>query len=299
MSDVEELEKAVTGKDENAIVDFCLKHTAAERVKLREDYQAKFSRDLIKDLEDKFSSDLKEALVALFKDSTEFNADLLYNAMKGISSDKEVMTEVVCFRTPEEFAKIKEKFKEKYKKELVDEIKSECSGDYQKIIMALLENKRTPNSSPDVDNCAKIAKELYDAGEGKIGTNEEVFIKYFTTLSPEELLLVCKEYHKNYKRNMLDSIEEEFNSHTKDLLKIILYSLYAPSEFYARNIYLSVAGAGTNDNKLIRSIVARSEVDMPKIKKYYKKIYNKEMIDDVKGDTNGAYQKLLVGLTEK
>ncbi len=98
---------------------------------------------------------------------------------------------------------------------------------------------------------------------------------------------------------MLDSIEEEFNSHTKDLLKIILYSLYAPSEFYARNIYLSVSGAGTNDNKLIRSIVARSEVDMPKIKKYYKKIYNKEMIDDVKGDTNGAYQKLLVGLTEK
>lgn len=299
MSEVEELEKAVTGKDEKSIVEISLKHTNAERVKLREDYQAKYGRDLIKDLDSKFSSDLKNALLGLYKTSAEFDADLLYNAMKGVGSDKDVMTEVVCFRSPEEFNKIKEKFQEKYGKELVAELKSESSGDYQKILLALIDNKRTSNSSPDVDNCAKIAKELYDAGEGKIGTNEEVFIKYFTTLSPEELLVVCKEYHKNHKRNMLDSIEEEFNSHTKNLLKIILYSLYAPSEFYARQIYLSVEGAGTADDKLIRSIIARSEIDMPKIKKYYKKIYSKEMIDDIKGDTNGEYQNLLVGLMNR
>ena len=47
--------------------------------------------------------------------------------------------------------------------------------------MNLLEGNRGTNSSPDLENCIKIAKELYDAGEGKLGTNEEVFIKYFTT----------------------------------------------------------------------------------------------------------------------
>ena len=67
------------------------------------------------------------------------------------------------------------------------------------------------------------AQQLYKAGEGKIGTNEEIFIKYFTSLSKEELLLVCKEYHRQYKRIMLDAIEEEFSSNVKDLLKIILY----------------------------------------------------------------------------
>ena len=299
MSEVEELEKAITSKNDDEITKITLNHTNAQRVKLREDYQAKYSRDLIKDLEDKFSGEFRDCLVGLYKSPAEFDADLLYNAMKGAGSDKEVMTEVVCFRSPEEFESIKAKFQEKYGKDLISEIKDECSGDYRKIILALLDNKRVPNSNPDLENCTKIAKELYDAGEGKIGTNEEVFIKYFTTLSPEELLLVCKEYHKNHKRNMLDSIEEEFSSHTKDLLKIVLYSLYSPSEFYARTIQMSIAGAGTADNKLIRSIIARSEKDMAKIKKYYKKIYDKDMIEDVNNDTSGSYKNILDGLMQK
>ena len=298
-NEVEELEKAISSKNEDEITKFTLNHTNAQRVKLREDYQAKYSRDLIKDFESNFKSEFKDCLVGLYKSPAEFDADLLYNAMKGAGSDKEVMTEVVCFRSPEEFEAIKAKFQEKYGKDLISEIKDECSGDYRKIILALLDNKRVPNSNPDLENCTKIAKELYDAGEGKIGTNEEVFIKYFTTLSPEELLLVCKEYHKNHKRNMLDSIEEEFSSHTKDLLKIVLYSLYSPSEFYARNIQMSVAGLGTADNKLIRSIIARSEKDMAKIKKYYKKIYNKDMIEDVKADVSGSYGNILNGLLQK
>ena len=299
MSEVEELEKAITSKNDDEITKITLNHTNAQRVKLREDYQAKYSRDLIKDLEDKFSGEFRDCLVGLYKSPAEFDADLLYKAMKGAGSDKEVMTEVVCFRSPEEFESIKAKFQEKYGKDLISEIKDECSGDYRKIILALLDNKRVPNSNPDLENCTKIAKELYDAGEGKIGTNEEVFIKYFTTLSPEELLLVCKEYHKNHKRNMLDSIEEEFSSHTKDLLKIVLYSLYSPSEFYARTIQMSIAGMGTSDNKLIRSIIARSEKDMAKIKKYYKKIYDKDMIEDVNNDTSGSYKNILDGLMQK
>ena len=179
---------------------------------------------------------------------------------------------------------------------IVAEIKSETSGDYQKIAMALLDGNRGTNTSPDLQNCTNIAKEIYDAGEGKIGTNEDVFIKYFTTLSKEELLLVCKEYHKNHKKNMMDTIDNEFNSHVQNLLKVILYSLYSPSEYFARQIHASVEGAGTSDKKLIRCVLSRTGVDMKKIKKYYKKIYNKEMEDDIKGDLSGSYLDVIVGV---
>ena len=266
--EVEELEKAVSGKDENAFIDITLKHSNEQRVKLREDYQSKYSKDLLKDIESSFKGDFKTVMTGLYQSPAEYDADLLYFAMKGIGCDKEVITEVLCFRTPERIQEIKTKFQEKYGKDLVAEIKDETSGDYKKIAIALLDGNRGENSSPDLENCTKIAKEIYDAGEGKIGTNEDVFIKYFTTLSPEELLLVCKEYHKNHKKNMLDTIDNEFNSHVRDLLKIILYSLYSPSEFYARQIYNSVAGLGTADNKLIRSIIARADIDMKKIIKY-------------------------------
>ena len=133
-------------------------------------------------------------MTGLYHSPAEYDADLLYMAMKGIGYDKEVITEVLCFRTPERIQEIKTKFREKYGKDLVAEIKDETSGDYEKKAVALLDGNRGENSSPDLENCSKIAKEIYEDGEGKIGTNGDFFIKYFTILSPEELLLVCKEY---------------------------------------------------------------------------------------------------------
>ena len=35
---------------------------------------------------------------------------------------------------------------------------------------------------------------------------------------------------------------------------------------------------------------------MKMIKKYYKKLFGKNMADDIKGDTSGNYQKLLLAL---
>jgi annexin A7/11 len=297
MSDeLEQFEKAVTANDESTLANITVSHSNEERVKLRADYQAKFGRDLLKDFESKLKSDFKECMLGLYKPPAEYDADLLYFAMKGIGSDKEVITEVLSFRTPERLNEVKAKFQEKYGKDLVAEIKSETSGDYQKIAMALLDGKRGTNTSPDLQNCTNIAKELYDAGEGKIGTNEDVFIKYFTTLSKEELLLVCKEYHKNYKKNMLDTIDNEFGSHVQTLLKVILYSLYSPSEYFAKTINSAVAGAGTSDNRLIRCVLSRTGVDMKKIKKYYKKLFNKEMEEDIKGDLSGAYSDVIIGV---
>ena len=300
MSDeIEQLEKAVSGKDEQGIITFTLNHSNEQRVKLRADYQEKYSKDLLTDFESNFKGEFKDILIGLYKSPAEYDADLLYNAMKGIGSDKEVITEVLCFRSPERINEIKAKFQEKYKKELIPEIKSETSGDYQKTTLLLLEANRGTNSSPDLEKCTEIAKELYNAGEGKLGTNEEVFIKYFTSLSPEELLLTCKEYHKNHNKNMLDTIDNEFDGHTRDLLKIILYGLYSPSEFFAKQIHDSVDGLGTADNKLIRSIISRADIDMKKIKKYYKKIYNKEMIEQVNADLSGSYKTIIEGLMNK
>ena len=297
--ELEQLEKAINDKDEEAITNFTLEHTNEQRVKIRADYQTKFSRDLLEDLKSNLKSDFLNVVTSLYKDPVEYDADLLYLAMKGIGSNKEVITEVLCFRTPDKMNKVKAKFQEKYGKELVAEIKSETSGDYQKIVLALLEGNRGTNSSPDKENCAKIAKEIYDAGEGKLGTNEEVFIRYFTTLSPDELLMVCKEYEKNHKKHMLDTIEGEFSSNEKDLLKIILYALYSPYEYFAKQIHSAVEGAGTSDDKLIRCVISGADLNMKKIKKYYKKIFNKELVEDIKDDLSGSYQKIIEGLVSK
>ena len=300
MSDeLDKLEAAVKGKDENYFIDLTLNKTNSERIKLRDDYKAKFGRDLLEDFEKNFKSDFLETLIGVFKSPAEYDADLLYKAMKGIGSDKDIITEVLCFRNPERINQIKEKFQEKYGKDLVAEIKSETSGYYQKIVLKLLEGDRTQDGKADVQKCSGIADELYKAGEGKIGTDESIFIKYFTSLSPNELLIVCKEYHKKYKKNMLDVIENEFGGNEKKLLTVMLYALFSPSEFFAKQIMESLKGIGTDDVKLIRSVITRYSIDMKKVKKYFKKMYNKELLDEVKEDVSGSYGRILEALINK
>ena len=297
MSDeLEQLKKAVDDKDEKTMVTITLNHSTEERVKLRNDYKEKYSKDLLELFEKQFGSEFRTCLIGLFQTHAEYDAYLLYTAMKGLGSDKELITEVLCFRSPDRINEIKTEFKKKYGKELLDEVKDETSGDYRKIALALLEANRDTNTSPDVEKCAKIAKELYDAGENKLGTNEEVFIKYFTTLSPDDLLIVCKEYHKAYKKNMMDILHNEFNGDTRDLLQRILYGLYSPCEFYATQIRKAVEGLGTNDAKLIRSVIANYDGDMKRIKKYYTKMYNKDLNKEVEEDISCNYKEIIKGL---
>ena len=118
MSDEEltKLETALKAKDENTITEITMTHSNAERVKLREDYKAKFNRELLDDFDKYTKSDLKDTLISIYKDPVEYDADLLYKAMKGIGTNDEILIEVISFRTLERLNQIKEKFKEKFRK---------------------------------------------------------------------------------------------------------------------------------------------------------------------------------------
>ena len=294
--DLTKLQNALKSKDENTITEMTINLSTKERLQLRENYKSKFNKDLIEDIEKYTKSDFCTLLTSIYKDPVEYDADLLYKAMKGIGTNDDILIEVISFRSFSRLNKIKEKFKEKYNKDLISEVKSETSGDYRTTLINLLEKERSTNTQPDLDNCVKIAEELYGAGEGKLGTDENVFVKYFTSLSPEEIALVGKEYHKKYKKNIVHVIENEIDGDLQKLFKSILYGIISPSEYFARQINGAVKGIGTNDTQLIRSVVSRMDIDMKMIKKYYKKLFGKNMADDIKGDTSGNYQKLLLAL---
>lgn len=47
---------------------------------------------------------------------------------------------------------------------------------------------------------------------------------------------------------------------------------------------------------LIRNICAREGIDMKEVRETYKNIFGKDMVTDIKGDTSGDYQKILMAL---
>ena len=255
--------------------------------------------DLIKDLKSELHNHLEDAVVALFTDPIEYDADELRAAMKGLGTNEDTLIEIICSRPPHVLKAIIAKFKEKYNRDLEKDVKSETSGTLRKLLIALLQCSRSTNTTPNQAQCAQIAQEIYNAGEKKLGTDESIFNKYFCTLSPHELAAVSREYHKLTGHTILQAIDKEFSGDSKKTLRTIVYATLSPSEYFATRVNYAVKGLGTKDHILIRVLVTRSEIDMPQIKQYYKQLFGKDMVTDVKNDISGDYQKLMVGLIEK
>ena len=296
----EELRKAMEGfgTDEESLIRTVTAHKTRDRLKIKKAYQEKYNKDLIEDLKSELSGKFEDAMIALFKDPVEYDAECLYSAMKGAGTDEACLIEIIASRPDWLLQKIKLKYKELYNKELEEDVKGDTSGDFQKLLLGLLKCNRSQNKQANREECQKMASKLHEEQEQKwsIENEEDVFYKYVMLSSPQELSTVAREYYKISGETIIDGIEKKFSGDAKELLKTILYSLISPSEYFATRIKKAIEGFGTDNKTLIRILVTRCEVDMSFIKKYYLQIYQKDLIEDVKSDISGDYQKLMIEL---
>lgn len=296
----EELRKAMEGfgTNEELLIRTVTAHKTQERLKIKKAYQEKYNKDLIEDLKSELSGKFEDAMIALFKDPIEYDAECLNNSMKGAGTDEGCLIEILASRPSWLLEKIKTKYKEIYNKELEDDVKNDCSGDFQKILIGLLNCKRSYSKEVNKEQCETLVKQMHEAKEENwlIDNEQDFFYKYIILSSPKELSLVSRIYYKIYGTTILDGIDKKYNGNAKELLNAILYSQISPSEYFAKKIKKAIEGFGTDNKTLIRILVTRCEVDMNIIKQYYKKLFNKDMIEDIKNDISGDYQKLMIEL---
>jgi len=296
----EELRKAMEGfgTNEELLIRTVTAHKTQDRLKIKKAYQEKYNKDLIEDLKSELSGKFEDAMIALFKDPIEYDAECLNNSMKGAGTDEGCLIEILASRPSWLLEKIKTKYKEIYNKELEDDVKNDCSGDFQKILIGLLNCKRSYSKEVNKEQCETLVKQMHEAKEENwlIDNEQDFFYKYIMLSSPKELSLVSRIYYKIYGTTILDGIDKKYNGNAKELLNAILYSQISPSEYFAKKIKKAIEGFGTDNKTLIRILVTRCEVDMNIIKQYYKKLFNKDMIEDIKNDISGDYQKLMIEL---
>ena len=298
-SDAEALQNAMKPKkDEDKIIKIITNRTNEQRQKIKEAYNSLYKSDIIKDLQKALRGHFEDVVIALFYTPIDYDCYQLRKAVKGLGTDEEALIEILCTRPPNVVEEIKKRYSEMYPgRTLLKDIQSDTSGHFKKVLEALIEAKRPmDNNKVDLDECAKCARDLYNAGEKKLGTDEAVFTKIFTEKSPKEFTCIAQLYYKLTKHTLLQAVEREFSRDSKKCLIAIIYAMLSPAEYFAKCIYKSVKGLGTDNNSLIRILVSRDEIDMPQIKQYYKQNYKKDMIDDIKDDTSGNYRKILVEL---
>ena len=296
--DAETLKNSLSPKkDENNIIKLVTNRTNYQLQQIKEAYNTLYKGDLIKDLKKALSGHFEDVVVGLFYTPIDYDCFHLRKAIKGLGTDEKALIEILCTRPSNVIEEIKKRYGEMYPgRSLLKDIESDTSGNFRKILRSLLSANRPPNTQPDIEECKNCAKRLYEAGEKRLGTNEEVFTQIFTEKSPSEFICIAQLYYKLTKHTLIQAVENEFSFDSKKCLIAIIYAILSPSEYFAKLIYKAIKGLGTDNTTLIRVLITRHEVDMPQIKQYYKQNYKKDMIDDIKGDTSGNYRKILVEL---
>lgn len=300
--EAESLKNAIKPKkDEDKIIKIICCRTNAERQKIKEVYNTKYNADLMKDLEKALHHHFEEVVLGLFYTPLDYDCYQLRRAVKGLGTDEEALIEIISTRSQETIEQIKKRYSEMYPgRNLVKDIESDTSGHFRKVLVALLTVKRAEgNTEIDYKECEKCARQLYEAGEKKLGTDEDVFTKIFTEKSKSEFICIAQLYYKLTNHTLLQAVEKEFSRDSKKCLIAIIYAILSPSEYFAKCVNKAVKGLGTNDTTLIRIMITRNEIDMGMIKQYYKKLFNKDMIEDIKNDTSGSYRKILVELASQ
>ena len=297
-SDVETLRNAMKGwgTDEDTLIKVVANRTNSQRQIIKQQYKQAYGRDIIADLKSELHGKMEDSFIALFTDPCEYDADELRKAMSGVGTKEDTLIEIIASRNNMQIAAIKQCYNAKYKRDLEADIQSETHGTLQNLLVSLVQGKRSNNPHPDQGRCSAIAKEIFDAGEAKLGTDESVFNKYFVSLSPYELACVAQYYHKLTGHTILDAIDKEFHGDSKKAFRTIVYATLSPSEYFATRVKEAIKGFGTQDHLLIRILISRDEIDMPQIKQYYHQLYGKDMVEDIKSEISGNYQKLMIEL---
>lgn len=296
-SDCHDLNEAIkSSKGQNEIIKIICNRTNEERQKIKQLYITSYGEDLEKALCSKLSGNFEDCIVALLNTPSEYDAKQLHKAIAGLGTDEDTLTEIIATRPKWKIEEIKAEYEKLYNVTLEKDIHGDTSGTYRQLLVALLQGGRSENPYPNEKECKKICEELYNGGEAIKGTDNDLFIKYFANKSPAELAMVSQLYHKKYNKSLLDVIEKEFSGDVKVLFSTLLKALVKPAEYFATRVNKAVKGWGTNNNLLIRILVTRDEIDMPQIKKCYKELYKKDMLEDIKDDTSGDYRELLIEL---
>lgn len=192
---------------------------------------------------------------------------------------------VVCARNNNQRQQIRSSYKQIYNVELLSDIKATATGNFAKIMEALL------TKSVDL-----YKMEFYE-GLLENDTNDDLFVEFLLFLYTRDLSEIRECYQqmpnknddseKNFKilstvieeAQKLHSLEsafiKKFGGEQGEDVESLLKALGNKNDFLAKRLLKLLTGLQTGDHELFRFLISRAEIDLVDVKMTFEKLFGK------------------------
>jgi len=283
------------GTSEQEIIDILCNRSNAQRQTIIETYTQEFGRDLVEDLKSELGGHFESVVVGLMMSTVEYCAKQLHKAMKGGGTDEETLVEILCSRTNEEVKRIADAYEKEYGNPLEADIKDDTSGPLQRLLVLAVEGVKDDRMY-NVEKAAEQAAQLYQAGEAKLGTDEDAFVEILAHAGQRQAFLIFDEYKKISGRTIEQAMQDEMDGELLTGLMALVKTVSNRPQYFAERLNTAMEGCGTEDRVLINIIVGRCEIDLANIKYEYERLYGKTLLSTITGECSGDYRNALAVL---
>lgn len=287
------------GTDNKRLIKAIGTKTPTERTKISLRYKEIYDKDLKTLMKKECSGDYGTALQLLALPCDVAEAKLIKMATAGLGTSERILYPIVCGRSNSEMEILKKTYFKTYDRDLSTLIKSELRGNLADIHFTCVqgaEEQYDPHYHTE-EKSREDAEAIYEAGQGRLGTDEKSIFKILCFSPPHYLEAVNAKYAEKYGYTLFKAFEKEFSG---DVEKAALFTLgmkLKPYETVALLIKSSCAGIGTDELPLTACIVRYQHI-MKRVMLAHIYMFGKSVKDRVKSETSGNYKTLLLEVLE-
>ncbi|KAM8877881.1 annexin A4-like isoform 1-T2 [Synchiropus picturatus] len=134
------------------------------------------------------------------------DVEVLRKAMKGFGTDENAIIELLGSRSNRQRVPMVAAYKTTYGKDLIRDLKSELTGNFEKVVLAMLKSP----AHFDASECREAIKGA--------GTDEACLIEILSSRSNAEIQEITKIYKAEYGKSLEDAISSDTSGHFRRLL---------------------------------------------------------------------------------
>lgn len=297
--DCEEIHLACKGlgSDEEKIIEILGSKNEQQRKEIRETYYAMYKEDLCKRLEKELHGKLEKAIVLWMHEPADRDAIIARTALEGWCTDDRALIEVICTRSSTQIVKIREAYQKRYQRCLDDDVICKTNGPFQKLLLALLKAHRCECKGVDITKARCDAKMLYEASEGRCGTDEDTFIRIFSERAVSQLHAIFACYKQEYGHDIMKGLKRETQKELEEAIRVTIKSMYLPANYFAKVLHRGMKGLLNDESAITRVMVTRAEVDLKEINVVYERKYKMSIVQAFHQEFSGYFKNFCLALT--